>query len=185
MTIVTHRGFRVAVADDALGAAFAPTGVLAHDVPRHVDVGGTAGRAVVEYYRAVGGLPQRATLGGVWEPNASGLLRVEVAHTEPVLDGPRPWVGELGHPLVPGLPGEYASVVLDVLRHSTLPSGNLIVDRAAHDPVESSELAFRAVTLLLLAALGAPRGGVLGAVEAQLARLGADGVPARKPTDGS
>jgi len=174
MTVVTYARFRVAVAEEAPGASFTPVGGLNAEVPRPSHRVGGVRRSCVEYYRAVGGLPQRALLGGTWAPDARGVLRIDVHHSELASGGLPTCAGELGHPLVPGLPREYGSVILATLRGSELPSGHLTVDRAAHDLVESSEVAFRAAAVLLVAALGAPPEGVLKAIEDRLTRLGGE-----------
>ena len=143
---------QVALLDAAPDAAIIRRGAVAGERPSQASGGCVRRRAVVEYYRAVGGLPQRALLGGVWAPDSSGVLHVEVGLSGPWSREPASYRGALGHELVRGLPDEYGATVLRMLLKSGLPSGFLTIDTAAHDPVESSDVAFRAASLLLAAA---------------------------------
>lgn len=179
--LVAKGAFRVAMTVEAPGAAFDPERSLVADVPAAPGDGRGARRAAVEFYRAVGGLPQRALLGGIWSPSSTGVLRVEVALSGRWADEPRTYPGQLGHWLLPGLPDEYGEEVMNMLTAAGLPSGVLTVDRAAHDPVESSQVAFRATALVLAAALGADEPQLVEAVTRRLTQLGAESIPPRMP----
>ena len=71
------------------------------------------------------------------------------------LDSPRACRGAFGHDLIPGLPTEFCGAVLAESVARLRTAGTVIVDRAAYDPVESSEAAFSAATRLLIASLTA------------------------------
>ncbi|HEY7988151.1 MAG TPA: hypothetical protein VIE19_02960, partial [Lapillicoccus sp.] len=88
-------------------------------------------RGTVDVYRAVGGLPQRALLGGQLRATEDGRSTVQVLLADrPAADPETPTCpGELGRELVPGLPSEFAGAV------------------------QSSALAFRLATRLLVETL--------------------------------
>ena len=61
--------------------------------------------------------------------------------------------GELGRDLVPGLPSEFAGAVLGSGIDLLWSAGTRLVDRGAHDPVQSSELAFQLAVRMLVETL--------------------------------
>lgn len=149
------------------GSVPAPAGEL--DGPR---------RAVVEYYRAIAGLPQRALLGGTWQPDASGSFRVEVAAAGLTLTTTETWCQTpLGRSFIPGLADEFTDAVLESVLQQARQSGVLRVDRAAYHPVDSSRVGFRAAAALLMAVLLVDDpDGVEAAVRAAIASI-RDGDP--------
>lgn len=116
-------------------------------------------RATVEILRHTGGLMPRALVGGAFTPSTDSRLVVEVATSGPNVTGAPTCTSELGKPLVPGLPDEFASSVIDGLIRRAPPGGRIFVDRAAFDPVESSPLAFELAAELLAVALAAEARG--------------------------
>ncbi|WP_188197808.1 hypothetical protein [Nonomuraea sp. SYSU D8015] len=124
-------------------------------------------RASIEFHRRVGGLPQRAMLGGTMTWSGGDELRVEVRTSGRIdLDAAPSYEGALGHPLVPGLPGEFGAAVMAALLAEADQAGTMVVDRAAYDPVESSIVAFGAAAVLLAAVLRGTDSGT--AVRAKL-----------------
>lgn len=127
-----------------------PTGAAANSEPV---------RAVVEILRQSGGLAPRALIGGIFTP-AYGRAMVELAisASDPAADAR--CNSRLWRPLVSGLPQEFAhSVMGGIVRRARLPVGNLVVDRAGFDPVESSPLAFELAAELLCDVLAAELSG--------------------------
>jgi hypothetical protein len=97
----------------------------------------------------------RALLGGELRPAVTQEVAFEVlVADEPLgLGNCTTCTSRLGNPLVPGLPEEFAEVVLTGLSvqpaQPALPAGTLHVDRAGHDEVNSSPTAFRLAAGLL------------------------------------
>ncbi|MGB3442606.1 MAG: hypothetical protein WBA97_28010 [Actinophytocola sp.] len=154
MTIVRDGARRVAVRWDE------PSAVVTIRRWTHRELAGVAGpareaRAVVEVLRALGGMRMRALLGATFVPDpASTVTVIEVPEGEPLgRDSPATCVSELGTPLMPGLPSDFAGAVADGLaaaaRATPLPPGTLRVDRAGHDEVDSAEMAFTLAAGLL------------------------------------
>jgi hypothetical protein len=98
----------------------------------------------------------------------SGEVVLAVGVSGDDLDGELKVVSQLGRPLAAGLPAEFATAVVDGLRRRPLPAGRLLVDRAGHDPVDSSPLAFELAAELLatVVATRAVAGDVESAVRA-------------------
>lgn len=61
--------------------------------------------------------------------------------------------------MIPGLPIEYANIVLSTLMNTTLPGGRIVIDRAGFDPVESSHLSFSNAAELLIVCFTAQTSG--------------------------
>ena len=99
---------------------------------RPLGAGLSGARGTVEVYRAVGGLPQRALIGGQLRATEDGRSTVQVLLADrPAEDPETPTCpGELGRDLVPGLPSEFAGAV-----------------------VQSSELAFQLAVRMLVETL--------------------------------
>lgn len=112
-------------------------------------------RATVEILRHAGGLMPRALVGGAFTPSTEARLVVEVATSGSSVGGSPTCVSQLAKPLVPGLPDEFASSVVDGLIRRAPRGGRIVVDRAAFDPVESSPLAFELAAELLAVVLAA------------------------------
>jgi len=131
---------RAALAVDVPSAAFVAASVERDTFPAVGD-DGEAVRVVVEVLRQHGGMAPRALIGGKFEPGGTDLL-VDVSISERGKER-RTCRSQLGRRLVPGLPSEFAWPVFDGLRRAAkLPAGQLTVDRAGYDPVESSPLMF-------------------------------------------
>lgn len=109
----------------------------------------------MEILRHAGGLMPRALVGGVFTPGTDSRLIVEVMTSGPILSGVSSCKSQLGKPMIPGLPNEFASSVAGRLLHRVLPGGRVVVDRAAFDPVESSPVAFELAAELLAIVLAA------------------------------
>lgn len=130
--------------------------------------GGTAaggGRVVVEVSRRFGGTAVRALLGAVFTPGGKDHLTSFEVPVGPALGtgAATTCVSELGGSLAPGLPEDFAPVVLDALAGGTpsarLPTGTVRIDRAGFDETDSCELAFRLAAALLRSVLAARLGG--------------------------
>lgn len=92
-------------------------------------------------------------------PSADPRLVIEVGTSGPGASGSPTCASQLAKPLVPGLPDEFAASVVNGLVRSALPGGRVVVDRAAHDVVESSPLAFELAAELLAVVLAAEATG--------------------------
>jgi hypothetical protein len=137
------------VAKEHESAAFRASGVLRSvEVTEPAVAVGRGVRSLVEVIAATGGLRPRALIGGEFCTGPGSQVAFEVHHSGDLgLGSPAacPSLGS-GPSLVPGLPQEFAQAVLDGLvrvqcLHS-LPAGTLRIDRAGHDEVESSQVAF-------------------------------------------
>lgn len=123
-------------------------------------------RATVEIRLRYGGMSPRALLGGQLAPSAGQELtcNVLVADQPAGLGQPTTCESELGRSLVPGLPDEFAESVLEGIMLNAaaagLPAGQLVVDRAGHDEVNSSPVAFKQTASLLCRVLGAYLNGL-------------------------
>jgi hypothetical protein len=157
--IVDEGYVRVSFSRDVPEAGYDATDTASATLParsrRAVAAGPVGTRGVVEVYRAVGGLPQRALLGGRLRATDDGRTTVEVQLADLPEDQPETpsCPGALGRDLVPGLPSEFAGAVVGTGVHLLLSAGSLLVDRAAYDPVQSSEAAFALATQMLVEAL--------------------------------
>ncbi|MGP4104487.1 hypothetical protein [Nonomuraea sp. KM90] len=151
--IIEQGNIRVAVLADEV-MALAGREVTVTLVPAKPAARPGVRRASVEFHRRVGGLPQRAMLGGTMTWSGGDALRVEVLTCGRIeLDAAPSYAGALGRPLVPGLPAEFCAAVTAGLLAEADQAGTMVVDRAAYDPVESSIVAFRAAAVLLAAVL--------------------------------
>jgi hypothetical protein len=101
---------------------------------------------MVEVVRSAGGLVPRALIGGSFHPQGSALV-IEVGSTGDMTDGaPRGCQSSFNHPLVTGLPEEFAQAALDgfvrLVDSLVLPPGILRIHAGGYDEVESSQVAF-------------------------------------------
>jgi hypothetical protein len=101
---------------------------------------------MVEVVRSAGGLVPRALVGGSFSPQGSALA-IEVGSIGDLTEGsPRRCKSSFNHPLVTGLPEEFAQAALDGLARLVdsliLPPGVLRIHAAGYDEVESSAMAF-------------------------------------------
>lgn len=143
--------WELAVVHEHDGARFEPVGVLRESdsvqQPSESDPGRTV-RAVVELVAISGGLRPRALIGGEFVPGSGGRLSIEVNHSGDLGLGASANCPGLAKakPLVAGLPLEFAQAAVDglvrVKCEKPVPPGVLRVDRAAHDEVDSSPIAF-------------------------------------------
>lgn len=132
-------------------ARFGSIGALRESIsaeqPGECEVKRTA-RSVVELVAVSGGLRPRALIGGEFVPGSGRQVSIEVSHSGDLGLGAAADCPSLsrGRPLVAGLPLEFAHAVVDGLVRVTcatgLPAGVLSIDRAAHDEVDSSPIAF-------------------------------------------
>lgn len=153
---------KVSVVTEEETARYAGTRRLQGSRPAKAEpVGIDAVRAVVEVRRQLGGMSPRALLGGTFEPTTSGDVSVQVVMSDTALGlgEPATCASELGKPLVPGLPEEFASAVLTGLTGGepdlVLPPGVLTIDRAGYDEVESASRIFELTSELLLRVVAA------------------------------
>ncbi|MEU5692051.1 hypothetical protein [Actinosynnema sp. NPDC020468] len=116
--------------------------IVLHEGTWHVAVDAADRTAVVEVFRDAGGKRLRALLGG----HAPGHPPAAVPTAAVVHSA-------LSTPLVPGLPDEFAGPVRDHLAALGRP---VVIDRGAHDEVDSCEEAFRLAAEVLAEVL-APR----------------------------
>jgi hypothetical protein len=122
--------------------------------------GSAPARAVVEILRQNGGLAPRALVGGIFVPS-DGSLTVKVGSARDAPASPATCKSQLWRqPFVAGLPEEFAGPVMTgIVRRPRLPSGDLSIDRAGYDPVESSPFAFELAAELLCVVLAAQLAG--------------------------
>jgi hypothetical protein len=156
--IIEESNFRVAVGVVAEDAVFESRGVATGEVSVHGAPCGGVKRLVVEVHRRVGGLPQRALVGGTMTSAGCDKFKVEVGLSGPISLGEAPSCeGSFGRALVPGLPDEFGDAVVAGLLREAGRGGTLVVDRAAYDPVESSSTAFGVASALLAFVLNLER----------------------------
>lgn len=141
--IVEVEGIRVAVTDDVTAAAYLAVDRATAELPVSGD--GTGPRRVaVEVHHRLGGHPQRALLGAALAAGPAQRLYVDVGISTALVTGAAASCpGSFGRSLVPGLPPEFVGAVLGGLLEGRAVAGSLVVDRSAHDPVESSPFAYR------------------------------------------
>ena len=147
-------------------AAFKASGLLrTAEVSAPAAAVGRGVRSMVELASAAGGLRPRALIGGEFVTAPGSQLAFEVNHSGDLGLGTLatcPGLGS-GRNLVPGLPLEFAQAVLDglvrVQCRQPLPAGTLRIDRASHDEVESSQVAFERAAGILRCVLAAAAAG--------------------------
>lgn len=148
--IVKIGQWSVAVSDDEPTAVFPISEWLdRRHAPSH-EGGYRRIRLVVEVKQPRGGHNARALLGGELHDAEQIVLRV--AQSSPTgLGAQASCHAQLGRDLVPGLPPEFAGPTLGALdqRIADLGSGEIVIDRAAYDEVDSSPFAFERASILL------------------------------------
>jgi hypothetical protein len=148
-------GWRVVVSPDFVYETFGADEVLhASKSAKPSENSGRERHIVVEVYRGVGGIFPRAALGARFLAGGD-MLNVSVAtiremHALPTGD----FHSLLSTPMSIGLPREFADgivrgLILDTDEQAT-PAGDLDVDFAAYDHVNSSPYAFEHVARLLI-----------------------------------
>lgn len=141
--IIEEGNSRIAVNADVLDARFDAQEFASAMLPTVLAGDGSARRAVVEVHRRVGGLPQRALLGGVKTYSGSLHLELSIRLSGQALPTTnRRCVGAFGRDLIPGIPSEFAHDVLCGLIEIRVASGLMEVDRGAFDVVETSGASF-------------------------------------------
>jgi hypothetical protein len=122
---------------------------------------------VVEILRQSGGLAPRALLGGSFTPG-TGSVVINVGVSEPAGEVAATCQSQLWKPLIPGVPSEFAEAAMaGIVRRQQLPGGLLVVDRGAHDRVESSPLAFELAGELFVSLVASELAGTNLEVEAR------------------
>jgi hypothetical protein len=117
-------------------------------------------RVIAEIYRAYGGIHARALVGGMFQAVPADRIDVRLQFSADVVQLGRQadCPSNLGSPLVSGLPADLSPAALRdlvrTLQAAEVPSGSLVIDRAAHNE-ESSEIAFRLVCEVMAAAVSA------------------------------
>jgi hypothetical protein len=154
--IITEGARSVALSNDEPAAAYSSTQIVSRSWPSSdAAQASTTIRAVVEVYRRISGNPQRALLGAEFAPDSGTVLELKIGvcpysdeHVAPT------YGGAFQHPLVPGLPEEFAeTIVRRVEATQEFRTGTLTIDRAAYDPVDSSYSAFDNACQVLLISL--------------------------------
>ncbi len=146
---------RVAISADEPTAGYAPVSVIRGTVTVAASVApGGRQRAVVEILHNVGGMVQRALVGGEFVTGPGTNSTFAVGASGPLTQGQSATCASAlgGRPLVPGLPDEFAESVLAGLTAAAvqLPGGALTVDRAAYDERGSSRHSFGLAARLLV-----------------------------------
>ena len=108
----------------------------------------------MELARNLGGNRMRALMGAEFRSGHAPFGYEVCVMGEPFLSGlPTTCESRLGAPLIPGTPADFAAAALRGLRRDAsefpLPDGRLRVDRAGHDLMSSSEVAFEQAARLL------------------------------------
>jgi hypothetical protein len=167
MATIIGEGLRkAAISPDEPTARYTPVSVArgtASAAGQPGPIGAPAVRTVVELWHNVGGMIQRALLGGEFVVGGiTGVPAGLVAFTATIggpfdTAAPASCASALGRALIAGLPAEFGESVLSGLQTATtqLPVGVLIIDRAGYDAVGSSKRAFRLSAGLLVDVLAA------------------------------
>ena len=127
-------------------------------------------RVLAEVRTHFGGHAAAALVRGQFQGDRGEWLRVSVETSGRLARGePKAVHGPSGTPYARGIPDEFSSAILDaaeMLPPELVPPGHLALDGGAHSELDSSQLAFRHVTQLLLAAINnwASGGGVVAPV---------------------
>jgi hypothetical protein len=157
--LVRHGPWQIAVGDDDGAASYVVDDWLEWSDP---DPGSPPEsrtdtvRAMVEVRRGAGGVIPRALIGGEMRRTGRSARQVRVGQSSKMtLGAARTCASLFRGMLVPGLPPEFAQAALDgVVRvPAQWDSGDLVVDRAAYDEVDSSPVAFEFAGGLLVLAL--------------------------------
>jgi hypothetical protein len=152
----------VAVRDsDASDARFRPegflTGIRRDGCRPHLEGNKPEVSAVVEVQRRFGGLAPRALLGGSLTVANSGEVAIRIAYG----DGGDSTIfpSELwSHGFTVGLPKSFASAVLQTFLSRddvVIPCGNLVIEQAGFDPIESASPVFSQAAVALASVLNA------------------------------
>lgn len=146
--------WRVALSGPEPSAQFEPEKWLRLTVPAAGDPADVSASLTVEVVQNGGGMMPRALLSGRFRSQGSGLL-IEVGSTGGITMGRQPLCrSSFNHPLVTGLPEEFAQATLDgcvrIADSLALPSGNMVIDAAGYDEIDSNEIIFQRAAGTLL-----------------------------------
>jgi hypothetical protein len=150
--------WRVALSDENSTAAYPIQNWLEWSEPASDDGPRSAhARAVIEIHRFLGGMSQRAMIGGEIRVKSQATSVIRVGWSgELTLGAAKTCQSELSGALAPGLPSEFAQAALDgIIRvpDERRPGSVIIIDRAGYDEVDSSSVAFELAGGLLLVTL--------------------------------
>jgi hypothetical protein len=145
---------RLLTGTTAAGPARVPTGTDT------VPVETVSVRLLVEIRRNLGGMIMRAMVGGEFRSGGENTRYKVCVAGEPFDSGTPPTCdSELGDPLIPGLPADFAQATLNGLMadatQTPIPAGVVRIDRAGHDLMGSSDAAFGLAARVLRGALAA------------------------------
>jgi hypothetical protein len=154
--IVTHAaGWHVAISLDATYVTFAPESFM-HATRDAGRSGGSTNerRAVVEVCRGAGGIFPRAAPGARYSPGGHTLTIIVATIGDMCASAVGDFASVLATPMTIGLPQEFGNAVLNGLTSfsdgTKTPTGDLNVDFAAYDEVNSSPYAVEHAARLLL-----------------------------------
>jgi hypothetical protein len=138
--MIVEEGGRVAAIDRSLNdATYDPNCWIFESWTSTSERGTPTVSASVEMLRRRGGNPQRAVLGATYTPDASGLLTLRVGVTKETSSSDRPYIGQISHDLLCGLPHELTGGIVDAFRRAgSFGAGVVLINRAAYHLVDSS-----------------------------------------------
>ncbi len=160
MIIEVGRAAKVWLGVEVPEAAYSASRSLVSETMAAPPGAGEAVRVAIELRRNLGGLIMRALVGGAFVPDAGSTTYEVLVARAPFDNGDvAACPSQLGAPLVPGLPADFAASVLGGLTAEAevdpLTGGRLRIDRAAYDVMGSSEAAFFQAARLLRASFSA------------------------------
>ena len=160
MIVGAGKSSKLSVGGENASARYDSARVLESAEPSAFSGSPTPVRLTLELRRNLGGMVMRALLGGEFVPGGDRTTFTVLVASAPFDSGvAATCASDLGSPLIPGLPIDFAPAVRTGLGYAVqldpLPSGTLRVDRAGHDLMGSSEAAFYQAAVLLRAAFSA------------------------------
>ena len=158
-----HRG-AISLETDNVTAAYDCSEVLSDVTASGSSQTASPVRLVLDLKRNLGGMRMRALIGAEFRSGHAPFGYQVCVMGRPFLPGlPATCDSRLGAPLIPGMPADFAAAALRGVRKDApefpLPDGLLRVDRAAHDLMGSSEVAFEQAARLLRIAFWATAEG--------------------------
>ena len=154
----------VSIEPENVTAAFECSEVMSEMADADSQDTASPARLVLEVQRNLGGMRMRAQIGGEFVNYSTGT-RYEICVMSAPFDSGLSATcdSRLGSPLIPGMPRDFAAAAMGGLTRDSsafpLPKGRLRVDRAGHDLMDSSEIAFEQAARLLRIALWATQNG--------------------------
>jgi hypothetical protein len=160
MILEAGKSSRLSFSGENASARYHSARVLESTEPPALSGSPTPVRLVLELRRNLGGMVMRALLGGEFVPGGERTIFTVLVASAPFDSGvAATCASDLGSPLIPGLPIDFAPSALaglgGAIQVDPLPSGTLRIDRAGHDLMGSSEAAFYQAAILLRAAFSA------------------------------